>query len=339
MMVSSRTEVTVSSAILAAYIQAALKMGLPLDAVETAAGVPLAEMAKPDGRLPMTTYTALSGVLREHFGPAFGLRVAETMTEARVTILAYILANSATLGEAFERHSRYRAIVAETECPVLKITGQTATYGFRQPKSHVMANGPWMEAAVGYWLIRCRHLTGVDWDPLAVHLQSSTTEPEVYARIFRAPVTNNSEDTQLVFSAELLDLPINSPDENLLRYLTPIAEEIVRNLPGGQSLKQKVQEKILALLENGDYSVNAIADQLHISVRTLQRRLEDEGTAFAELLDSTRHIAAQEYLKDPRIAIAEVAYLLGFSESSTFYRAFKRWTSMTPVQFRKSLAP
>jgi AraC-like DNA-binding protein len=202
-----------------------------------------------------------------------------------------------------------------------------------------MANGPWLEAAVGYWLIRCRHLTGVDWDPLAVHLQSSTTEPEVYARIFRAPVTNNSEDTQLVFSAELLDLPINSPDENLLRYLTPIAEEIVRNLPGGQSLKQKVQEKILALLENGDYSVNAIADQLHISVRTLQRRLEDEGTAFAELLDSTRHIAAQEYLKDPRIAIAEVAYLLGFSESSTFYRAFKRWTRMTPVQFRKSLAP
>jgi hypothetical protein len=83
MTVSSRTEVTVSSAILGAYIQAALKMGLPLDAVETVAGVPLAEMANPDGRLPMTTHAALSDVLREHFGPAFGLRVAETMTEAR----------------------------------------------------------------------------------------------------------------------------------------------------------------------------------------------------------------------------------------------------------------
>lgn len=339
MMVSSRTGVTVSSAILGAYIQAALKMGLPRDAVETAAGVPLAEMANPDGRLPMTTYTALSDVLREHFGPAFGLRVAETMTEARVTVLAYILANSATLGEAFERHSRYRAIVAETECPVLSVKGKIATYGFRQPKAFVMANGPWMEAAVGFWLIRGRHLTGVEWDPLEVHLQSSATDPEVYARIFRAPVTNNSTDTRLVFSAELLDLPINSPDENLLRYLTPIAEEIVRKLPGGQSLKQEVQEKILTSLENGNYSVNAIADQLHISVRTLQRRLEDEGTAFAELLDSTRHMAAQEYLKDPRIAIAEVAYLLGFSESSTFYRAFKRWTNKTPVQFRKSLAP
>jgi AraC-like DNA-binding protein len=99
-----------------------------------------------------------------------------------------------------------------------------------------------------------------------------------------------------------------------------------------------VQERILTSLENGNYSVSAIADQLHMSVRTLQRRLEDEGTAFGELLDSTRHIAALEYLKDPRIAIAEVAYLLGFSESSTFYRAFKRWTNTTPVQFRRSLA-
>jgi AraC-like DNA-binding protein len=196
-----------------------------------------------------------------------------------------------------------------------------------------------MEAAVGFWLIRGRDLTGVDWNPLEVHLQSSATDPEVYARIFRAPVTNNSAETQLVFSTELLDLPINSPDETLLRYLTPIAEEIVRNLPGGQSLRQKVQEKILASLEYGSYSVSAIADQLHVSVRTLQRRLEVEGTAFAELLDSTRQLAAQEYLKDPRIAITEVAYLLGFSESSTFYRAFKRWTNMTPIQFRKSLAP
>lgn len=338
-MVSSRTEATVSSAILGAYIQAALKMGMPLEAVETAVGVPLAEMANPDGRLPMTAYTALSDVLRQHFGPAFGLRVAETMTEARVTVLAYILANSATLGEAFEHHSRYCAIVAETARPVLRVTGKIATYGFRQPKAHVLANGPWMEASVGYWLIRARHLTGVDWDPLEVHLQGSATDPEVYARIFRAPVINNSADTHLVFSRELLDLPIKSPDKNLLRYLTPIAEEIIRRLPGGQSLKQKVQEKILTSLESGNYSVDAIAGQLHMSVRTLQRRLEDEGTAFAELLDSTRHIAALEYLKDPRIAIAEVAYLLGFSEPSTFYRAFKRWTNMTPVQFRKSLAP
>lgn len=335
-MVSSRTEVTVSSAILGAYIQAALKLGVPLEAVESAAGTPLAEMANPDGRLPMTAYTALSGVLREHFGPAFGLRVAATMTEARATILAYILANSATLGEAFERHTRYRAIVAETERPELKVTGKIATYGFRQPKAFVMANAPWMEASVGFWLIRGRHLTGVDWDPLEVHLQGSATDTEVYARIFRAPVTNNSMDTQLVFPSELLDLPIKSPDQNLLRYLTPIAEEIVRNLPGGQSLKHKVQEEILNALESNNHSVDAIADQMHMSVRTLQRRLTDEGTTFGELLDSTRHIAALEYLKDPRIAIAEVAYLLGFSESSTFYRAFKRWTNMTPVQFRRT---
>lgn len=338
-MAASRTDATVSSAIVGAYLQAALKLGLPREAAEAAAGLPLAQMADPDGRLPLATYAALSDVLREHLGPAFGLRVVETMTAARVTVLAYILANSATLREAFERHSRYRAIVAETECPVLSVKGKVATYGFRQSSAFVMANGPWMEASVAFWLIRGRDFTGVEWNPLEVHLQNSATDTAAYARIFRAPVANNSTQTQLVFDAELLDLPIHSPDENLLRYLTPIAERIVSNLPGAQSLGQKVQERILLSLESGNYSVAAIANQLHVSVRTLQRRLEEEGTVFADLLDSTRRLAAQEYLKDPRMAIAEVAYLLGFSESSTFYRAFKRWTCMTPVQFRKSLAP
>ena len=112
---------------------------------------------------------------------------------------------------------------------------------------------------------------------------------------------------------------------------------MIKNLPGNQSVKQLIHDKIFTSLENGNTSIDSIANQIHVSARTLQRRLEDEGTSFAELLDQTRNIAAVEYLKDPHISITETAFLLGFSDSSTFYRAFKRWTKQTPAQFRKAL--
>ncbi|MCP5144919.1 MAG: AraC family transcriptional regulator [Gammaproteobacteria bacterium] len=337
MALQSKPEPTVSSAILASYIQAAIKLGVSKDDIETASGVKLAAMADPDGRLPMGAYLAISDTLRTQLGPAFGLRVVETMTDTRVTVMAYLLANSATLGDAFKRISRYRGIVTESEKPELVVNGKVATFGCRHPKALAMIGGAWIESTLGFWLLRARHFTGVDWDPMEVQLQGSATEPEVYARIFRSPVTNHCECSQLVFASELLDLPIKNPDARLLHYLTPIADEIIRNLPGGQSIQHQVQEKILALLEHGDCSMEKIADQLHMSVRTLQRRLEEGGTTFANVLENTRHIAAVEYLKDPRIAITEVVYLLGFSEPSTFYRAFKRWTDQTPAQFRKSL--
>lgn len=94
----------------------------------------------------------------------------------------------------------------------------------------------------------------------------------------------------------------------------------------------------MAALICGSCTIEAVATALGLSVRTVQRRLESEGTTFGALLDETRREAALEYLRDPQIAIKEAAYRVGFSEPSTFYRAFRRWTGATPADYRRSLS-
>lgn len=336
MRILSKLEPTVSSSIFYGYIEAAIKMGVNREELLKASGTTEADLARPDGRLPFSAFTSIRQVLEKQLGPAYGLKVAETMTEFKATVLAYLTANSKTLGDAFAVLCRYRSIAAEMEPPKLSIDGDYATLGCRYGKINVMMNASFLEAALGFWLIRGRYYTGVEWDPIEVQLQGPITDTSVYERVFRCKVVNRSKETRLIFDRSLLDLPIKNPDPNLQQYLLPIAEEVLKNLPGNQSVKKLIQDKIFTSLESGRTSIEAIADQIHVSARTLQRRLEDEGTSFGELLDKTRHVAAVEYLKDPRISITETAFLLGFSDSSTFHRAFKRWTKQTPAQFRKA---
>ena len=337
MRILSKLEPTVSTAIFYSYIEAAIQMGVDKEELLLASGTSEANLADPDGRLPLSAYTSIQRILENHLGPAFGLKIVETLSDVKATVIAYLLANSKTLGEAYTNLCRYRNIAAEVAAPRLEIDGDFATLGCRYGKAHVMMNASFIEGTLGFWLIRGRYFTGVDWDPIAVHLQGSATDTTVYSRIFRTQVDNGRPETKMIFDKTLLDLPINNPDPNLLHYLKPIADEVIKNLPGNQNVKQMIQDKIFASLEQGNITIDSVAAQIHVSARTLQRRLEDEGTTFAELLDDTRHIAAIEYLKDLRISITEIAFLLGFSDSSTFYRAFKRWTKQTPAQFRKSL--
>ncbi|NMO23072.1 helix-turn-helix transcriptional regulator, partial [Pyxidicoccus fallax] len=100
---------------------------------------------------------------------------------------------------------------------------------------------------------------------------------------------------------------------------------------------QRVRDAIRASLREGPPQVGEVAQQLHVSLRTLQRRLAEHGTAFQDEVDAVRRELAFQYLKDPHLGVSEVAFLLGYSELSTFDRAFKRWTGLTPRVWREGL--
>src|SRR6185369_10618542 len=97
----------------------------------------------------------------------------------------------------------------------------------------------------------------------------------------------------------------------------------------------RLREIIRSELNGGDPGLDHMAQKLGMSSRTLQRKLRDHGTTHQDVLDQMRQDLATRYLQQPEMAIGEVAYLLGFSESSAFHRAFKRWTGATPTEFRK----
>ena len=199
--------------------------------------------------------------------------------------------------------------------PVLEIQGARARFGCIYPQEVVDRLGPFIEKDVAAWLDRLRQLTKHDWVPLEVHLQTDAGDAAEYERLFGAPVHNNAAGCWLVFDAALLDLPI-TPRPNFA---------------------SRVRATIAGLIEGGSCCIEDVAGELAVSARTLQRRLESEGTTFAEVYDETRRATAMEYLRNPRVAIKDAAFRVGFSEPSTFYRAFRRWTGATPADYRRSL--
>jgi AraC-like DNA-binding protein len=159
-----------------------------------------------------------------------------------------------------------------------------------------------------------------------------------YEKLFRAPVHFGAAEDRLSFSSEEWDSPTVSPDAALARLLEEHARILAERVPHAPSGFQADVQKAIAsgLPERG--SVEHVARALYVSVRTLQRKLVAAGTTFKEVSETVRGRLAEEYLADPSVSIAEVAFLLGFSDQSSFNRAFGRWTGVSPGRWRRQRA-
>lgn len=141
----------------------------------------------------------------------------------------------------------------------------------------------------------------------------------------------------VVLASELLDRPVPAADPGLSRIVTAHAEQLLAASPRPQeNIATRVRRQLAEGMAHGQVSLRHVARQLNLSERSLQRRLEDQGTCFADLMDEVRRELALRYIADQHLALGEVAYLLGFSEPSAFHRAFKRWTGMTPAAARRA---
>jgi len=159
-----------------------------------------------------------------------------------------------------------------------------------------------------------------------------------YRELFRAPVRFGGAADRLCFTDEEWMSPTESADEALTGLLEGHARILAERIPqpaGG--FRAAVQEAIASALAEGGSAVD-VARALHVSVRTLQRKLVATGTTFREVSEAVRGQLAEEYLTDSAVSIAEVAFLLGFSDQSSFNRAFRRWTGESPGRWRRRRA-
>ncbi len=148
------------------------------------------------------------------------------------------------------------------------------------------------------------------------------------------PVTFGHACSEIELEPAVLRLPIRDEDPAMSRLMERYAEEWLARLGGQASLVEQIRRHIYTELGNGVPSAEAIARPLGLSERSLSRRLRAEGLSYLEIVDSVRRELALVYLRNRSLKMAEVAFLLGFSELSAFYRAFRRWTGMTPAQVR-----
>ena len=188
--------------------------------------------------------------------------------------------------------------------------------------------------AVGMIVRMCRLTLGEFIAPVAIAIERPMPkEPERWEYELASRVTFESDVTRITWArVDIMD-PLVTGDPALARVNDDQTQAYLDSFMS-QSTSREVVNKIVDRLPDGPPSQELIAGDLSVSNRTLQRKLKDEGTSFMELLQDTRLQLARKYLRQPGRSVVETAYLLGFSEPSTFSRAFKRWTGRAPAEYR-----
>jgi len=267
---------------------------------------------------------------------ALGLKVASHLKHTTFHALSYGLCASSTLKEAFERVQRYCHVASDAvEYELLKCGSDYQVV----IKTRVELPFESMDALVAAHVRMCRSMLGREFSPLLVELRRPRPTPcEDFERLLRAPLRFGAPQNRLVFDAESVERPLEGGNPELAHHSDVIALQYITRIER-DDIRGRVREALLQRLEGREPSQEEIAERLHVSARTLQRKLADSGTTYKEILDETRHTLALAYLSEPQHSVNEITYLLGFSSGSCFTRAFRRWTGQSPSDWRGSRRP
>jgi AraC-like DNA-binding protein len=332
---------TISVRAVGKIADAARASGVAPEEMYAAVGFDPALLEDPDKRIPYRQVVRMYEEAARLTGDEdFGLHLGERTSLKVFDVLSYVLINSPTLGEAMRAVVRYHPIWNDGAGFTFEHEGESAR--IRYDYLGVAADECRQDCEMTLCMIlRAGHiLTGVEWTPDEVSFRhAKPTNTTEHRRIFRCPFNFSRPSNEIVFDASLLELAVTEADPALCAVLERHAEELLARSPRRAGLAGEVRRILSEALRGGDPGLEAVARRLGMSARTLQRKLREEGTSHQELLEEMRRDLSERYLREPRMAICEVAYLLGFSEPSAFHRAFRRWTGTTPARFRQTYAP
>ncbi|MGH8435285.1 MAG: AraC family transcriptional regulator [Pseudomonas sp.] len=314
-------------------------LGLDSAALCREAGLDPALMEHPNARYPLSATTRLWALAVAASGdPALGLRISRFVGPTTFHALGYALVASTSLREVFERIVRYHQVVSDVLTMELRLVGERYEFCLRVPAGRPAPAAEAVDAFVSIYVRTCRNRVGRDFAPLAVYLRRpKPADPQPWHEVFRAPVFFGAEEDLLQFAREPFDSPLEDGNPELAEHNETVLKRTLEQLQP-PTWQRRVRACLEAQLPNGEPSAERIAQALHLSLRSLQRHLADEGCSYESLLGETRQSLALQHMRDPHCSIGEVAYLLGFADSSSFSRAFKRWTGQTPSQYREGLA-
>jgi AraC-like DNA-binding protein len=297
------------------------------------AGLDFAALGDPEARYPDRAIAELWRLSVEATGdPCFGVEVARHTSPTTFHALGFSLAASSTLREAFERIVRYYRLVSDGLTIRVEELGDAYRVSARPAGAY--GTNEAMDALLAVAVRVCRSLTDRSFAPLRVDLaRPAPPDPSPYSRYFRAPVVFDAPEHALLLGRRECDRSIPGANPELARSNDLIAAKALARWDQARAA-DRVRAALVETLPNGALSLGAMARALGTSTRVLQRRLGDEGVTYAGLLDETRRELAEAYLREGRASMTEIAYLLGFSGSASFTRAFRRWWGQAPSEFR-----
>jgi AraC-like DNA-binding protein len=265
--------------------------------------------------------------------PCIGLHLGEQMPVYKGQILEYLFLSSPTFGDGLNRVLNYQRLISDALHGQISETPSPCLTSYFSEHQHATSH---LAEAMVLGLIKAfQAVTDSTFKAdRIIFNHSPNTDIAEYQRIFQCPVEFNAKSFQLFFPASLLNYRSLYAEPELLDLHIQAADQHLAILQQ-QDLIAEVRSLLGALLESGETTLENVATRLDVTPRHLRHQLDLAGTSFQRLLNDYRHRLARRLLSQTDEAIKEIVYLTGFSEPSTFYRAFRRWEGITPIEYRQ----
>ncbi len=312
--------------------------GLDSNAVLAAAGIDPVALQAPGARVPTDRISRLWELAAERSrNPAIALAQPHVVRPASFDVVGYTMMSCANMKDAFDRLVRYLRILSDA----LTLTRSEESGRYRLSFELRGDERSVPRQRVEFILVTvatfCRWVSGRDLDPAEVAFSyPAPADARPYRDALRCPVTFDAPVTSLFYPLEELSKPLSTYNPVLAELHERYAGEYLERFDHGQ-ISYRVREAIIRRLPDGEPRRDQIARELCMSERTLQRRLEEETSSYLQLLNDTRRELAEQYLNRLHLSLGQAAYLLGFSEQSSFFRACKRWFGLPPGEYRRQL--
>jgi len=329
---SGRSSYPASSA--RVFVDALERLHYRMEPLLADAGIRRADLHDPDARIPRAVWGPMfRRALEQRPMKNVGMRLATVTPLGAFPLIDYLIATSQNVREGLTRLGRYLPLVEPRSVPQLRED---------EDPIRVFLDGCDTPFSTEFTVtINLLHLRAETEDRFRAAYASFCHQPDDVAEIERVldcPVHTRAAWNGWALSRDTCQLPFRRRDPVLGDLLQRQADEAIARLPAMEGVAFEVRQALAARVGGGDTRIQTIARILATSPRSLQRRLLGEGVSYHQLLDRSRRDAAERYLTDSLLSIAEVAYLLGYSEPAAFNRAFKRWRHETPRAFRLASA-
>ncbi|CAN7447529.1 AraC family transcriptional regulator ligand-binding domain-containing protein [Pseudoduganella sp. LjRoot289] len=331
----------VAGSYLQPLLETAAARGVPAQALERAAGMapgalePLPETLKAGDYVRLLD---LAAALADD--PHFGLHVGERVKLGTYSVYGLVLLSCRDFGQAFEQTIRYEQLAHDLGRSSLQVADGLARYTWHSSfprSSRHLADSVFAGIRVfGNWL------AGAPLPPAQLALMHGGGDPSQhgeYLRVFGELPRFGAEANVATFDAQLLAWPVPNADVGLYPVLQQHAEQLLKQRTQADAgVAAQVRAAIVRSLAQGQVRLASVAEELHLSPRTLQRKLSEAGVNFQQVLDQTRFALARDYLRQPGLGLADIAFLLGYQEQSAFNHAFREWAGVNPGTWRATEA-
>ncbi|WP_448106408.1 AraC family transcriptional regulator [Pseudomonas azerbaijanoccidentalis] len=324
----------VRAAVLTNYLEVTQYLGFnPRDALD-AVGLSRAQLLAPEHRIPIDSAVRLLEDSAAASGcQTFGLSMAESRQLSDFGVVSLLLSHQRTLRDALQVVVHYRHLMNDSLAIFIEEAGKMVIIREEVVTETPMPSRQATELAIGVMFRLCAALLGSHWHPYSVNFMHQAPDNlQLHRRLFGCTLEFGSEFNGIVCSDASLDMTNPNADPAMARYAQSYLDSLQSNQ--GTSMLFEVRKAIYLLLPMGRATIEQVAQSQGMNVRTLQRRLKDDGCAFNDVINDVRRDLVLRYLDNPNYPLSRIADMLGYSMASSFTRWFISQFGMPPATWR-----